>query len=330
MRRFLIYFLLVVAISGTIAWLFYAKIDVSRIKEKDLSALDYSMKSHDYNDFIFIGASRVREEINPFIIDSINHAQSFDVSIDGMGIIECNLLLNEYLQNHPKPKAIFLGIDFNMFYTNNILYNLPDYFSYLKDSSVYRYLSPYRAVYRNRLLRSWFTLQEIFATTDWSKKELILNPDKKEINYHLTNSLGSRGFVPAYTKWSVADERYLKDRMKVVNEKAGYNILEKMVERCRQDSVHLIFLYEPNYYLTPLRIVNSKEINGKVMDIASHYNIPVWNYSNIPIGRSKDFFGDLFHLNIIGANIFSYQLATDIKKQFYKSDCLTPSLTPSP
>ena len=148
----LFYIIIVSTLSGAVSVLFYWKLNEVSPMRKKLKALDYSMKSHEFNNIIFIGGSRVVTHINPHIIDSITDLKSQNISIQDIGIVEYNMLLNKYLQVHPRPDAVFMNLDVNMFFTSGPLFNINDFIPYLADTLIYKKLSPYKLAYRLSLI----------------------------------------------------------------------------------------------------------------------------------------------------------------------------------
>lgn len=315
MRRFLLYTLISVFISAACAYFFYARAGLIYVPKKHLFPLNYCGDSKEYNDIIFIGGSRVVRHINPAIIDSINGTKSYSLGTSGIGIVECNLLLNKYLQNHPKPKAVFLNIDCDMFYTDDAVYNMTNYFSYLDDTLVYNCLSPYKLAYRNKLVQKYYLLQKVFATTDQTKA-IHLGIEEPKIA-EPNNTINFRGYHPTYAGWNFDAEEQLKNKIKVIYRPAGFELLKRMIEKCRRDSINIILVDAPIYYKINTVFINEGEVIDTVKAIASAANVPYLDYTKMEICKSKDFFTDMVHLNIKGSVIYSLQLAEDIKKHGY-------------
>lgn len=117
-----------------------------------------SIKNKDI-DYVFIGSSRVDNNINPEVIDSITGKTSINLGIQGGKIDDYFLILQLLEKQHIKTEKIFIQIDyaFNMEGNSNILNSYlmpylhepilsefikdrsPDYF-FLKNIPFYRYM----------------------------------------------------------------------------------------------------------------------------------------------------------------------------------------------
>ncbi|TSA49575.1 MAG: hypothetical protein D4R43_03685, partial [Sphingobacteriales bacterium] len=86
-----------------------------------------------------------------------------------------------------------------------------------------------------------------------------------------------------------------------------------VIDRCKQDSVQLVFIYSPFYYKGKTYIANFDEIFNHIKKIADENNNPFWNYSTIVFCKSKEYFYNYSHMNYKGVKVFSNLLASDIK-----------------
>ncbi len=292
----------------------------SGVVQKKLTTLDYCINSNEYNDVIFIGASRVQSHISPKIIDSIAGVKSYCLSINAIGIVEANMVLKKYLQNHPKPKAVFLNIDFNMFYTSGPLNNITDFLPYLNDTLIHNSLSPYKLAYRNKWAAHYVLLQKLFATTDKSKAISFSVNTAEPLSSE--SKLAYKGYVPRISNWSQEAEAELKNTAVVTYQQEGFDLLKNMVKICKQNSIELVLIYAPYLAQGKKNILNYNEIIGKVKDIASQNEVKYWDYSLMPICQTKKYFFNATHLNYDGSKIYSTQLALDIKNMLAKSDSL--------
>ncbi len=290
----------------------------SGVIQKKLVILDYCSNNNEYNDAIFIGASRVQTHISPRIIDSIAGITSYCLSINAIGIVEGHMVLKKYLQNHPKPKAVFFNIDFNMFFTSGPLNNITDFLPYLNDTLIYNALSPYKTAYRNKLVAGYWLLQKIFATTDKSKaiSFSIYEADKPSVE----SKLAYKGYTPRIINWRKDADENLKNTGTATYQQEGFDLLNDIIKICYRDSIKLIFIYAPYLAEGKKNILNFNEVIDKVKAIAQKNNVPYWDYSLMTICNSKKYFFDPIHLNYEGSIIYSKQLGYDIKKLFQEKN----------
>ncbi len=312
MKRLLLYIVIVSAFSVAISILFYWKLNEVSPMRKKLKALDYSMKSHEFNNIIFIGGSRVVTHINPRIIDSITGLKSQNISIQDIGIVEYNMLLNKYLQVHPKPEMVFMNLDVNMFFTSGPLFNINDFIPYLYDTLIYNKLSPYKIAYRSKPFQYVYFLEKIFASTDYAKSKLF--DFKNQLLLNIDTAKVYSDFEPRVADWSVGADLELNTPTKATWKQEGFDLLQQVIDRCKQDTIQLVFIYSPFYYKGQTHITNFHEIFNHIKKVASKNNTPFWNYSTLDFCRSKEYFYNYSHMNHVGAKVYSTQLATDIKK----------------
>lgn len=311
MKRLLLYIVIVSVLSGAVSFLFYWKLNEVSPMRKKLKALDYSMKSHEFNNIIFIGGSRVVTHINPRIIDSITDLKSQNISIQDIGIVEYNMLLNKYLQVHPKPDFVFMNLDVNMFFTSGPLFNINDFIPYLTDTLIYKKLSPYKLAYRSKPVQYFYFLEKVFATTDYAKSKLF--DFKNQFLLNIDTAKVYSNFEPRIADWSVGADLELNTSTKATWQQEGFDLLKQVIDRCKKDSVQLVFIYSPFYYKGQTYIENFDEIFNHIKKIADENNIPFWNYSTIDFCKSKEYFYNYSHMNYKGAKVFSNLLASDIK-----------------
>lgn len=311
MKRLLLYIVIVSALSGAVSVLFYWKLNEVSPMRKKLKALDYSMMSHEFNNIIFIGGSRVVTHINPRIIDSITGLKCQNISIQDIGIVEYNMLLSKYLQVHQKPDAVFMNLDVNMFFTSGPLFNINDFIPYLADTLIYKKLSPYKLAYRSKPVQYFYFLEKVFATTDYAKSKLF--DFKNQLLLNIDTAIVYSNFEPRVADWSVGADLELNTPTNATWQKEGFDLLQQVIDRCKKESVQLVFIYSPFYYKGKTYIANFDEIFNHIKKIADENKIPFWNYSTIDFCKSKEYFYNYSHMNYKGAKVFSNLLALDIK-----------------
>lgn len=311
MKMLFRYCLIISSFSFLFSYLFFNGINNSANASDELLGLKYCSENKEFNNVIAIGGSRVLTHIDPLILDSIIGLKSQNVSIVDIGIVEYNMLFRKYLQVHPKPNYIILNIDFNMFYTNGPLYNITDFFPYLSDTLISNCLSPYKLAYRNRFVQYFYILEKVFAITDQSKSQFVFNTPETDSE---DNQNYGKGFVPRMKDWSPGASAEIKNKTTATYQEEGFQILKSIIGRCKKDSINLICIYSPIYTEGKFHVSNFDEIFKKVRAILDETSTPFWDYSNLEICNSTEYFYNYNHLNYKGAKIFSTQLAMDIKK----------------
>ncbi len=323
MKRLLVYCSLVTIVSFAICFFFFKMVNEVDPFQKRLKVIEYCSDNHEFNNIIFIGGSRVVTHINPKVIDSLTGVKSQNISITDIGIVEYNMLLNKYLQQHPKPDMVFMNLDVNMFFTSGPLYNICDFVPYLKDTLIYNKLSPYKRGYRSKPYQYFYLLERIFASTDFSKSKLF--DFEKEKAALIDKAKTYSDFDPRKEDWSPGADDELKTKVSATCQQEGFDLLQQVVDRCKRDSIDLVFIYSPIYYEGKNFLSNFDEIFNRIKTISGKNNIPFWDYSNLEICKSKEYFYNYSHMNYKGAKVLSLQLGLDIKKRLDKKNFIVKS-----
>lgn len=72
---------------------------------------EYALKSTDYNDVVFLGDSTCRCSIDPIVFQRASGLSAYNLgSMGALGVGGYHLILQLYLQHHPKPRAIVLAV----------------------------------------------------------------------------------------------------------------------------------------------------------------------------------------------------------------------------
>ncbi len=330
MRRLIYTFIIVLVAAGIPATAYWLLIASHLRSAKKMDALDYALHGSSHHDIVFIGASRVIRHVNPEIIDSITGLDSYVLGIDGMGIVESNMLMNVYLKHHPPPRCIFINVDNNILFTDGPLFNITDYFPYLKDSLVYACLSPYKVEYRNKFLQTELIFLRLMGTTDYERGMAL---EEKEMNRWYPQQLIKeyKGFQPVDHLWQRNMTMSLGERVHLIARENGFKILKNMVLTCREYNVIPAFLFTTQHQRADTIFVNQKQIMDRITTIADSLSVPFFNYDTLYIRKDKKYFiqyslsnkntgfFNYNHLNSTGANILSAALAQDIKQWIEKN-----------
>ena len=313
MKRLLLYCSLIPLASFVICFFFFKAVNQVDPFQKRLKVVEYCSSNHEFNNIIFIGGSRVITHINPKTIDSLTGVKSQNVSIVDIGIVEYNMLLNKYLQQHPKPDMVIMNLDVNMFFTNGPLYNICDFVPYLSDTLIYNKLSPYKRGFRSKAYQYFYLLERIFASTDYAKSKLF--NFKNELAALRDTAKTYSDFEPRTEEWSPGADMELKSKTTATYKEEGFGLLQQIIDRCKRDSIDLIFIYSPIYFEGKIFISNFNEIFNRIKSISNKNEIPFWDYSNLEIAKSKEYFYNYSHMNYKGAKVLSLQVGLDIKKR---------------
>ena len=84
------------------------------------------------------------------------------------------------------------------------------------------------------------------------------------------------------------------------------------IEELQNDSIVPILVAAPVYKGAIDVVLNIGDINNMYRQIATRYDIPFLDYSEIPLTKDTAYFYNATHMNKQGAELFSIQLAHDL------------------
>jgi hypothetical protein len=262
--------------------------------------------NNNYN-VLLLGTSRMKNGLDPLVIDSITGFSTYNAAVSGSSAIEANMILQAYLVNNPPPKTVFLTADVILISSKKnvtvpVAYitctDVPKIRSTLVDGGMplglydivpFLKLSEMTDLYRMSCVRGLLRL--------FSKQ----TPTSKRNN----------GFINNYITTIKKDKPNAKKEMPV-NVKC-VKALDELISTCRQHNIKLVFVYAPEYkhYYT-CNVTNLKEVMGVYEERAVKYGIPFLRYDSLDICFEGKYFKDNSHLNAKGAYLYSTIFANDI------------------
>lgn len=313
MRRLILYCFSVVAIATLSAFMFYSNLyGYLKVNDSYVNHTIKYTKTSSKNDILFVGSSRVWVHVNPNQIDSITGLSSYNLALDGTNIVEHQMLIYSYLKHHPKPKYIFLNLDFLELDVNHETYNFPQFIPFLEDDSIDSLLKPYNPKFQSALKKTYYLYKWMSSLEDEAKLSSLFNTSfftkKKLANY--------KGFFPVQKNWGRDAENKLKQKRKGIIHPKGVVILDSIQRECKRQQIELIGLVAPMHVRYKEVITNSEEIEKRIYEICEKMDIRLWEMTNLPLCSSDSYFYNSTHLNSRGAKIYSDSLGLKIKKEF--------------
>ena len=319
MKKILPYLLfsLIIPITAAMLYYLYFRSDTSDI---DLN-MNYLLRpSQEQNDILFIGNSRVLNQVDPRIVESVTGRKAYNLGLEGGSTVYFDMVYHTYIQRHPKPKYIVVNVDFRCFDTEQRVFNFPDYFPYLQDSMVYVYLSPYYSAYNTGICQFYYRARLINSKPDPNKisnlKNIFIHPQGAEPP--MVDSL--RGFHPFAMTWE--SQRHVVKKYDAVYSSKGFDMLRDMIKDARRQNIQVIMICAPFYKDYRNIVRNYDAVTDSILEIGREYNVPYWNYSDIPMSDSTQYFYNVNHVNAIGAAIYSGILAKDLRNYMLDSTYL--------
>ena len=254
-------------------------------------------------DVVFVGSSRTFYHINPKVVDSVLHMNTYNAGMDGANLLEVDMIIKSYLQQHKAPRLVVLEIPATAFaIALKPIFNPNMYYSYLDNEVVFETLEPYQRVY---VLKYLPFLQITQADDALKQAALYGHLNKKSINPAKTY----KGFKPNGNDTLPIPYKRIKTIYQI--EDKGISMLQEIIQMCKQHNTKLVFTYAPHYKLA------DEEMNPRffptIEQVRQAQQIPFLNYRYHPISQQHTLFEDVRHLNKNGADVYSALIANDIK-----------------
>lgn len=253
---------------------------------------------NDSSDILVMGSSRAHYHYNPKVFTDSLGLTCYNAGFDGQGILFSYGLLKLKLENNIPKLVIYDVSTFDIYHVD--------------DNSKYV-----------NLLKPYYRREQLGVLFDAIDRSL---PYKIHSGFYRYNSeliallLAQRGsdtsrdngFIPKNGGGEICvgyDKNYDESNLIVDTLKLEY--ICKLIELCKNEDVKLVFVASPRYMQPESTLYYSR-----VIEIANKKDIPFINYfSDLYFSKSGGLFYDASHMNSIGADEFSKEIAYKIKER---------------
>lgn len=256
-------------------------------------------------DIVILGNSRAAGSYHPMILDSILHVKSWNLGVSGQPFGVSWLRWELYRRNNAPPKLLVINIDYSELEMVTNGYEKEQYYPYLKDTLVQPYLDLYGM--------------------SWMEKHIPMyryRGDYKLICIGLGELLGIRhdtkgdyykGYSNPTDEWDGTNlERVLQGgEVKGRANLSAAALLEQILKQSRNEGFPVVFVYAPMYVRLKQHL-NEKDPVRIYQDLASRYDVPILDFTDMELCSDTLFFRDANHLNSEGSVLFSLALAHSI------------------
>ncbi|MDB5199017.1 MAG: hypothetical protein JWO92_980 [Chitinophagaceae bacterium] len=266
--------------------------------------INYLLDTNTHINILLAGSSRILTNIDPDIIDSITHLNSYNAGLNAATIKTCYNLISTTLNNQPNLSYVILNIDYNMFKPQIDPYKDAYYYPYESAENIFVYTNNGSA---NTMHKAKFL--DVTAYDDYVKYAAI-----RGLLSRFKNS--EKGFFPHIQPgFSIPDSGTLVSAVENYNED-GYYLLKKLMKLCAEKHIKLMLVIAPyqKKYSPALFVKNYKTILEYVKILAIKYSASYFDYTNIALVTDTGYFYNSWHLNIKGARAYSIQVANDLKQ----------------
>lgn len=248
-------------------------------------------------DVLIFGSSRAYYHYNPNIIEDSLGLSCFNVGYGGQNIYyHLALLKAALLRNKPKIAILdLMTIDFEMTAAQPDKEKLGVLLPFVHQSNIYK---------------------EAVLSRGWSENIKLLSsiyPFNSKAIYLVRNNTSAKrtdikGFVGLADTWEKPIEN--KEAESFEADRNKIEALHEFINLCQKNNIS-IFLFVSPHFANYLGKTNYSFI---VEDIYKNYGLEVHNYINSPHYKNPSEFSDPVHLNKIGAEKYSKEVAMIIRK----------------
>lgn len=244
-------------------------------------------------DILFLGSSRAAFHYVPEIFEEKLNLSSYNAGREGTGIFFHYAILIATLERY-KPKMIILDVDFRDVYDRGGDFG----------ENVFGQLRPYYGLINDEFDR-YITRKPYDYLFNQSK---LLRFNKKFLNILSANLSSSdktfMGFKPLTGTWNGINKTSKDENFKFSEE--HLNQLEKFIIKAIDNDINLVLVSSPTNKIVPNKFFKI------VQEMCSKHKVSYFDFSHHDETMHREFFYDLEHLNLRGAEKFSELLADSL------------------
>jgi hypothetical protein len=259
-------------------------------------------------DLLFVGSSRVYNNVDPKIVDSVTKLTSFNAGTNGANLFESKMIIESYLEKHPAPKYIFLGLDLFSFNTSNKLFNYTYYLPYAENNKIYTVLN---SMDHNARLYRFIPFLQIADYDDYAKTNAI-NGFLSKTEFSLSQK-EYKGFISLGK--DVLDTKNLNLPIeKVLIDTNGINYLSDILSVCKKNNINLKLFYAPEYKgMWQKKVTNASNVFNMIDSFSQKNDLSFYRYDTMKVFDNPSLFYNIRHLNYQGSTVFSEIVANEVK-----------------
>jgi hypothetical protein len=245
-------------------------------------------------EILIMGSSRARRHYHPGIISATLGKSCYNAGYDAQSILYCTAIL-DIIEEKYKPEIIILDVNMNELDNEEI--------SYDQLSVLLPYAPCYPKLWNTLSLKSPFekikSISRIYPYNSLLDKIIKGNILDQEDDIN--------GFVPFYGMYRNKFEEKIFSEIKLDPNKIS--AFDSFLSICREKNIQLYIVYSPEY----LKSVNISSSMNYIIDKCKTQGIPYISYRNNESFLKVELFREYMHLNNVGAERFSLDIALEIK-----------------
>lgn len=257
-------------------------------------------------DILIMGNSRALCSYNPAIMETITGKKVWNIGVSGQPFGISYLRYQLYTHHNKQPELLIINIDNNELEMISNGFGREEYYPYFSDSTLRSYLDIYGFTWKDY----YIPMYKYFG-------------DYKLIGYGLMSSVGLYPFSPQqhyhgfYNSDLPFDGEALQDVLQnnkldsASCEANAIQLLDQFLGELSQQQVEVLFCYAPQYQELYRRLQLSDCMNV-YRRLSERYHIPLLDYSSVSWANDSAYFYNANHINLLGSELFSSQLALDL------------------
>lgn len=254
-------------------------------------------------DMLLLGSSRMKNNVNPRIVDSITKLNTYNAGSSGANLVEINTILQSYLLRHAPPKYIVLALDLFSLESDKHLQYYPTYITCNGSPPIREALKEEGVP---TALYQLLPFLKIVELNDYYKG-VVVKAMKGETDI-AADDFYYKGFVSNTANVITKDE--FGPRMKFGITEKGLGAINEIIRVCEKNGTKLVLTYAPEYKRLNVRSAeNADEVFAAYDSIARVNNIPFYHDEYLELNQRKELFANNGHLNRPGAEVYSVLFA---------------------
>ena len=245
-------------------------------------------------DVLICGSSRAGRMISPAILDSNLHTHAYNLGMDGW-----EFTMQYALQ----------CIDLKLFTERTNLFLHKQFLPYLYDTAIINIT--------NRFTGRFSLAERYVPMFKYNNEPEMVIEGWRSFFGHGETQRVYKGYMPYASNWDGSFFNRVKDPQPTQADLAAIRHttaeFETFIDYCKANDIQLIFVYPPTFHEPHFAELVATNIIAPIQTYAEKNHLIFLNYSNDPMCYDWSYFYNISHFNKTGAELFSRQLAKDLK-----------------
>lgn len=274
------------------------------------------VKGHIEQDVLVLGDSRAMVQVSPAALDTILGIESYNLALNGYDFLGQYFQYQLFLKYNTAPKLLVQILGYNTLRKSEGLFRQYQFFHHIDEPLVRELTQNYKGIsywdYHLPFVR-YFGNQ---YATQIGLTTYFTHIDERDPLYY-------KGYIPREWDWDNSGYKNVLKQYKEAGkglptecDSSRWHYLVKMIETEQARGTKIALVYAPTYLPAQQYIMGRATLIEDFKQLAQQYDLPFLDYSGFHINHDQQYFYNSQHLNLKGANLFSQQLAQDLKKHF--------------